>query len=371
MSLSLFSIGVSGHQHLGENTTEHFVAQQVRELLRGYQQEYDQVIVYSALAKGADQLFVHIALEEHIPVEVVIPCAEYEHTFASDTEKATYQRLLHASSALHLLPAQACSDDAFLAAGQWIVDRSNLMLLAWNGLPPRGRGGTGDIASYARTVGCPFIHINTRHHTVTLYGSLSLRGKKSLPVAPKRAFMVSKQQMYQGSVLTVNQYRLQMPEGKEIIRDVMERPESVLVVPVSQGEKDMMVLLVEEYDLGAETWQLTLPGGRVEQAQTDGGHEQAQRELRQETGYRAGRVEKLTSFYSHPGYVSHKVHLFVAQDLEWDPLEQEEHEELRVHTYPLQEALAVTLQAYRFDPEAALALYLYDQQRKMASREEA
>jgi 8-oxo-dGTP pyrophosphatase MutT (NUDIX family) len=364
MSFSIFSIGVSGHQNLGDDATEHFVAQQVRELLRGYQQEYDQVIVYSALAKGADQLFVQIALEERIPVDVVIPCAEYETIFASDAEKTTYQRLLRASRVLHHLPVQTCSDDAFLAAGQWIVDRSDLMLLAWNGWPARGKGGTGDIASYARTLSRPFVHIHTRHHTVTLYGDLSLQTKTALPVAPKRTFTISKQQMYQGSVLTVNQYRLQMPDGKVVIRDVVERPESVLVVPVSQGEKETMVLLTEEYDFGAETWQLTLPGGKVEQTQTDGGYEQAQKELRQEIGYRAGSIEKLTSFYSHPGYVSHKVHLFIAQDLEWDPLEQEAHEELRVHTYPLQEALVATLQAYRFDPEAALALYLYDRQRR-------
>ncbi len=364
MSPSIISIGVSGHQNLVDGTTEHFVAQQVRELLRDYQQHYDQVVLYSALAKGADQLFVQIALEAHIPVEVVVPCAEYERIFASAAEKATYQYFLQASRSLHHLPFQTCSDDAFLAAGQWIVDHSDLMILAWNGLPPRGRGGTGDIASSARAIGRPFIHLNTRHHVVTRWGNLSLQEKPSRPVAPKRTFAVSKQQVYQGSVLTVNQYRLQMPEGQVVIRDVVERPESVLVVPVSQGEQGILVLLVEEYDLGAEAWQLTLPGGKVEQTQTDGGYEQAQKELRQEIGYRAGRLEKLTSFYSHPGYVSHKVHLFVAQDLEWEPLEREAHEELRVQTYSLREALATALQAYRFDPEAALALYLYDQKRR-------
>lgn len=106
-----------------------------------------------------------------------------------------------------------------------------------------------------------------------------------------------------------------MPEGNEVIRDVVERPDSVLVVPVSQGEQETLVLLIEEYDFGAETWQLTLPGGKVEQTQTDGGYAQAQIELRQEIGYRAGSIEKLTSFYSHPGYIAHQVHLFVAHEL--------------------------------------------------------
>ena len=166
------------------------------------------------------------------------------------------------------------------------------------------------------------------------------------------------QTVYQGPVLTVNRYHLQMPDGKEVIRDIVERPESVLVVPVSTQE---IVMLIEEYDVGAGNWQLTLPGGKVSSGLTDGAYTQAQKELRQEIGYRAGKLEKLVSFYSHPGYVSHKVHLFVAQDLEWDPLEMDNHEEIKIHTYTLQEALAATQIDYRCDPEAALALWLYAQ----------
>src|SRR5229473_2368950 len=85
----------------------------------------------------------------------------------------------------------------------------------------------------------------------------------------------------------------------------------------------------------------------------------AELELREETGYRAGRLEKLLDFYGHPGYIAHKVHLFVAHDLEWDPLEMEDGEEIRVHTYTLDEALAATRVDYRCDPEAALALWLF------------
>ena len=60
--------------------------------------------------------------------------------------------------------------------------------------------------------------------------------------------------------------------------------------------------------------------------------------------------------------MSHKVHLFVAQDLEWDPLELETHEEIHVQTYALKDALAETLVDYRCDPEAALALLQYAQE---------
>ncbi len=81
--------------------------------------------------------------------------------------------------------------------------------------------------------------------------------------------------------------------------------------------------------------------------------------MREETGYRPGKLEKLLGFYSHPGYIAHKVHVFVARDLEWDPLDLEDGEELFVHTFTLDEALAETRQEYRVDPEAALALWVY------------
>jgi 8-oxo-dGTP pyrophosphatase MutT (NUDIX family) len=89
----------------------------------------------------------------------------------------------------------------------------------------------------------------------------------------------------------------------------------------------------------------------------DGIQKQVEVELREEIGYRPGRLEKLLDFYSHPGYIAHKVHLFVAYDLEWDPLEMEDGEEIRMHTFTLDEALAETKVDYPCDPEAALGLW--------------
>ena len=129
-----------------------------------------------------------------------------------------------------------------------------------------------------------------------------------------------------------------------------------LVLPIGQKQN---VLLVEEYDLGAESWQLTLPGGKVVDTTPDGILKQAEVELREEIGYRPGRLEKLLDFYNHLGYIGHKVHLLVAHDLEWDPLDLEDGEEIRIQTFTLDEALATTKEDYRCYPEAALALWLY------------
>src|SRR6266496_3842028 len=357
MSKATLRIGVSGHQQIGDEATIEFVSQQFGELLAMFQcqahENGQDVVAYSALAIGTDRLFVKTALELGIPVEVVIPCSHYEDIYDSTEVRKEYHYLLGRCQQVHKLPFQKCSDDAFLAAGHWIVDHSDLVILVWNGYPAAGRGGTADIASYARSVGRPFFHVHTRLHKVKQYGSLS-DGSKITHVAAKRQFVVSKQTVYQGPVLRVDQYQLRMPNGKEIVRDIVERPESVLVLPV--GQKGT-VLLIEEYDLGVEAWQLTIPGGKVTDSTSDGIRKQAEIELREEIGYRPGRLEKLLDFYSHPGYIGHKVHLLIADDLEWDPLEMEDGEEIRVHTFTLDEALAATKIDYRFDPEAALALW--------------
>ncbi len=359
MEKTTVRVGASGHQYIGDNTTVAFVSEQLRELLSKYKQqafEHGQnIVACSALAVGTDQLFISIALELGIPVEAVIPCSQYEEIFTSDVSLQEYHRLLNAAQRIHRLSSHGCSDDAYLAAGQWIVDHSDLVLLVWNGYPAAGRGGTADVASYARLKGCPFMHIHTRLHTVKQYGSLNSDSRAN-HVAAKRKFTVSKNTVYQGQVLTVNQYHMVMPNGDEIERDIVERPESVMVLPVGQNGT---VLLIEGYDLGAEAWQLTIPGGKVTDTTPDGIRKQAETELREETGYRPDRLEKLLDFYSNPGYIAHKVHLLVAYDLEWNPLDMEEQEEIRVKTFTLEEALAATKMDYRCDPEAALALWLY------------
>jgi len=303
MDRSTLRIGVSGHQQLGDEATLTFVCENLRELLTTYQQQARQhewdILAYSSLAIGADQLFARTAIELGIPVEAVIPCSNYEETFSSADTRSEYHRLLDYCRQVHQLSVEICLEETYLNAGHWIVDHSDLLILIWDGRPPKSKGGTGDIASYAR---------------------------------------------------------LRLPNSEEIVRDIVERPESVLVLPTGQ---DQTVLMAEEYDLGAGIWQLKLPGGRAIDPTPDGLRAQAEKELREELGYRAGKLEKLLDFYSHPGYIAHKVHLFVAQDLEWDPLEMEDQEEVRVHTLTLDEALAATRIDYRCDPEAALALWSF------------
>jgi hypothetical protein len=83
MQASAFAIGVGGHQYLGDEHTQDFVAHQFRRLLLEYQQREPHLLLYAALASGADQLFVNIALELGVRVEIVLPCTHYRDIFSS------------------------------------------------------------------------------------------------------------------------------------------------------------------------------------------------------------------------------------------------------------------------------------------------
>lgn len=56
--------------------------------------------------------------------------------------------------------------------------------------------------------------------------------------------------------------------------------------------------------------------GKVIDPTSKGIWQEAQTELREETGFHAGKLEKPLDFYSHPGYIAHKVHLLVADGLD-------------------------------------------------------
>ena len=209
MDGSTLHIGVSGHQQIGDEAAIEFVSQQLHELLSKFQHlrgEHGQnIVAYSALAIGTDRLFVKTALGLGIPVEVVIPCSQYADIYDSAKIREEYHELLSRCQQVHELPFQECSEDAYLAAGHWIVDHSDLMILVWNGYPAGGKGGTADMASYARLVRCPFIHINPRLRMVKRYGSFG--GSSRTPhSSAKREFAVEKQTIYQGQVLTVNHF---------------------------------------------------------------------------------------------------------------------------------------------------------------------
>ena len=151
-------IGFTGHQKIELPDRWGWVKDQLRQALREIAEPGDRVT--SSLAKGGDQLISQLAIAEGLSIEVVVPCDGYESCFTDVNEAAQYKELLGKAEEVITLDFAAPSEDAFLAAGRKVVERSDRIIALWNGKNAVGKGGTGDIVAYARELGRQVIHVN-------------------------------------------------------------------------------------------------------------------------------------------------------------------------------------------------------------------
>jgi len=114
-----------------------------------------QLCGVSSLAEGADQLFAGHVLAAGGVLEAIVPCQDYDRSLATDSGRVRYEQLRNAAETVITLPFPKPSEEAFLAAGQAMVDRCDHLFAVWDGRPARGLGGTADVVSYARTRGRP------------------------------------------------------------------------------------------------------------------------------------------------------------------------------------------------------------------------
>jgi len=114
-----------------------------------------------------------------------------------------------------------------------------------------------------------------------------------------------------------------MPDGTKKTRDIVEYPEAVAVVAI---DSDGKILLEWQYRHATGQELIEIPAGGIDPGETP--EEAVCREMQEETGYFPRCVERLTSFYSAPGYSTEILHLFLAKDLVEDRLTAEDSDEI-------------------------------------------
>jgi ADP-ribose pyrophosphatase len=115
------------------------------------------------------------------------------------------------------------------------------------------------------------------------------------------------------------------PNDKETTREVVEHVDCVVILPIdSKGN----VLLVRQFRHAVGKELLELPAGSIDPGETP--EQAAVRELREETGYKPGKLERLGGFYAAPGYCTEYLHFFRATQFEKSPLTAEDTDEIEV-----------------------------------------
>jgi ADP-ribose diphosphatase len=138
------------------------------------------------------------------------------------------------------------------------------------------------------------------------------------------------------SFLTVQMRTIATPSGREVERVVIVHPGAVAIVPIIDDD----VILIEQYRASAESTVLEIPAGKIDDPSHDR-LETAHRELEEETGYRAGRMRRLTDLLTAVGFSDERITIFLAEDLTPGaraPMGAEE-EEAHIVRMPLSEAV--------------------------------
>jgi hypothetical protein len=150
-------IGITGHQRLKDPARWNWVNREFDRLLSALP---PPLLGITSLAVGADQLFASAVLRCGGSLEVVIPFAGYERTFPVGRERRAYTQLLKHALRKEVLEKDGSDEEAYLAAGKRLVERCELLIAVWDGLPATGLGGTGDVVNYALQQRKKTIHLN-------------------------------------------------------------------------------------------------------------------------------------------------------------------------------------------------------------------
>jgi ADP-ribose pyrophosphatase len=124
---------------------------------------------------------------------------------------------------------------------------------------------------------------------------------------------VAENVVFEGSLVTVGQATFAGPDGGTFERDVVHHPGAVDVVPVLNDGKT--VILVRQYRAAVDQELLEIPAGKRD-VHDEPVEETARRELEEEVGMRAGRLQLLCEFFNSPGFSDERSYVFLALDLE-------------------------------------------------------
>jgi len=121
-------------------------------------------------------------------------------------------------------------------------------------------------------------------------------------------------------------------------------------------DADGSVLMVRQYRKPVEALLLEVPAGVIEPGEEP--RAAALRELREEAGYTARRLEPLADFWLAPGYLTERMYAYLATELERAPLKPDDDEELEVVRIPLAEAVAKVRSGEVRDAKSIVSLLL-------------
>lgn len=167
---------------------------------------------------------------------------------------------------------------------------------------------------------------------------------------------ISSRRMYTGRIIAVDTDTVRFPDGSVGELDMVRHPGASAVVPFLTDPlgTDPQLLLLKQYRYAAEQYLYEIPAGRLDPGE-DPLH-CAVRELREETGCTASRMDFLVTMFTTPGFTDERIHLFMAVGLERGQTAHEADEFMTLETVTLSRALQLIQQGEIVDGKTAFGI---------------
>ena len=157
-------------------------------------------------------------------------------------------------------------------------------------------------------------------------------------------------QVYQGRSFSMRSEEVTLPSGRKIQLDILRHPGAAAVVPFESEDE---ILLIHQYRHAAGGMIYEVPAGKLE---GEAPEECAARELEEEAGRSAGRIETLGAIWTTPGFTDERIYLFAAFDLTPVPSRPEDDEVIEVVKTPFAQAIEMVWRGEISDSKSALAI---------------
>ena len=154
---------------------------------------------------------------------------------------------------------------------------------------------------------------------------------------------VFSEQIFSGRLLDVRRDEVSLPEGGTSVREYIRHPGAVVMIPILPDGK---ILLIRQF---------RYPMGKIDPGEEL--EETLQRELKEETGYKAGKTTFITEIHPCIGYSNERMWLYLAEDLQYSEATGDEDEFIELMPTGLDDAMAMVQSGEITDVKAVIGLF--------------
>lgn len=167
---------------------------------------------------------------------------------------------------------------------------------------------------------------------------------------------VSSTRQYTGRIINLDLDTVRFPDGSTGELEMVRHPGASLVLPFlsDPAGEDPQILLIRQYRYAARGFVVECPAGRLEPGESP--ESCARRELLEEAGCTAERLDHVYTFYTTPGFTDERIHAFIASGLSRGAARPEADEFVENLTMPLSHALEMVRDSAIVDAKTALTL---------------